>query len=375
MTEACPAETRRKDWINIVFLTLTPLIGIPGLILHTWHAGFAYWMLGLFVVMYSLVGLSICAGYHRFFAHKSYECAWPVQLFYAVFGAMAAQNSILKWSSGHRRHHLHSDTEWDPYSITRGFWWAHWLWIFHVDPAAENMENVADLQKNPIIRWQARWYKTILLVVGFGLPALIGAWFGDAVAGLLWGGFLRVALVHHSTFFINSLAHCCGTRSYDEEATARDNWAVALLTFGEGYHSFHHRFPADFRNGIRWYAWDPAKWFIGAMRWAGLASDLRTTAQPLIERERMKADVVRLEARIAQAEPSRMTEIRARIERAKAAFDHAMTLWRKQAEQRQQGLSKLWRETYRGYRQHMQEARREWRGVLQAITETGEPVA
>jgi stearoyl-CoA desaturase (Delta-9 desaturase) len=371
MTQPTAAE-RQKDWINIAFLTLTPILAVPVLAWYTIHTGFEWWMPALFLVMYCLVGLTVCAGYHRFFAHKSYEASRAVQIFYAIFGAMAAQNSILQWSSGHRRHHRYSESEWDPYSIKRGFWWAHFLWIFYVNPEDSKTDNVEDLKKNPIVRWQDRWYRTLLVVFGFGLPALVGAFFGDALAGLLWGGFLRIVVVHHSTFFVNSLAHHMGTRTYDDEATARDNWAVALLTFGEGYHSFHHRFPADFRNGIRWFAWDPAKWFIGALRLVGLASDLRTTPAPLIERERMKAAVIRLEARIARAEPVRMAEIRARIERARIAFDTAMTLLRLHAEERRQGLSKLARENYRAYRVRLKEARREWNEVLRAITEMGD---
>src|SRR5207249_3837757 len=97
-----------------------------------------WWMLALFVVMYSLTGLSICAGYHRYYSHKSYECSPIVQVFYALFGAMTAQNSALRWSSEHRRHHACSETDWDPYAITRGFWWAHIVWIFYVDPASSN---------------------------------------------------------------------------------------------------------------------------------------------------------------------------------------------------------------------------------------------
>ncbi len=269
-----------KDWVNIFFLTLTPVLAIPVLIWHTWHSGFHLWMPILFGIMYILTGLSICAGYHRYYSHKSYECAWPVQLFYAVFGAMAMQNSILSWCAGHRRHHAYAESDWDPYSIQRGFWWAHIIWIFNDNSATVKSDNVRELQKDPIVAWQHRWYKFIGLAAGLGIPARwdwIGV-FGNPLAGLLWGGFLRIVLVHHSTFSVNSLAHRFGSKAYDDESTARDNWAVALLTFGEGYHSFHHRFPADFRNGIRWFNWDPSKWFINALKWTGLASNLRSTA-------------------------------------------------------------------------------------------------
>jgi len=366
LSQAAIAEPPKKDWINIVFLTLTPILGVPVLAWYTWQTGFQWWMFALFLGLYCLTGLSICAGYHRFYSHKSYDCSWPVQLFYAIFGAMAAQNSILKWSAGHRRHHSFSETEWDPYSIKRGFWWAHFIWIFYVDPQTDNYENVKDLQKYAVARWQHKYYQAIVLAIGFGLPALIGWFCGDAIAGLLWGGFLRVVLVHHSTFFVNSLAHYMGSPTYDDSATARDNWAVALLTFGEGYHSFHHRFPADFRNGVRWYNWDPAKWFIQSLRVIGLATNLRATEAPRIEQARMEVAVKVLEAKLAKAEPTIGMEIRARIQRARTSFESALALWRKQKEERQQGVSSQWRETQRTYDMHLKQARQEWREVVRA---------
>jgi stearoyl-CoA desaturase (Delta-9 desaturase) len=266
------AVERPKDWVAIAFLTLTPLIGVVGTAVYTLRVGFAPWMLALLGVMYLLVGISICAGYHRYFAHKTYECARVVQVFYAVFGAMAAQSNVLDWCSGHRRHHNHVDADWDPYNIKRGFWWSHILWIFEKYPASH--DNVQDLLRNPIVRWQHRFTVPILVVGGFGVPAAVGWWYGDAWAGLLWGGFLRIVVCHHTTFFVNSAAHHFGEPTYDRTISARDNWLVALLTLGEGYHSFHHRFPGDYRNGIRWYQWDPAKWFIRGLAAVGLAHRL-----------------------------------------------------------------------------------------------------
>jgi len=288
-TPALPVQKPAIDHWLMGFLMLTPVIGVGGTAIYTYVHGFSLWMPLLALGMYVAVGLSICAGYHRFFSHKSYEAARPVQLFFAVFGAMAAQNSILWWASSHRTHHQYVDRDWDPYSIKRGFRWAHILWIFHRHDAPDVEGNAPDLLANPIVQWQARWYKVLVIVGGFGLPTMIGALFGDALAGLLWGGFLRLVVIHHTTFFVNSLAHYVGQPRYNAEVSARDNWAVALLTLGEGYHSFHHRFPADYRNGIRWFHWDPAKWFIVALRLVGLAGDLRSTPTPRVERARMDA--------------------------------------------------------------------------------------
>jgi stearoyl-CoA desaturase (Delta-9 desaturase) len=360
---ASPAQDVRAggiDWVPMVFLILTPIIGVAGTALYTYFHGFHLWMLLLAIGMYAAVGLSICAGYHRFFSHKSYEASPLVQIFFGFFGAMAAQNSILQWSASHRIHHQYVDRDWDPYSIKRGFWWAHILWIFYKHDAPDAEANAPDLLKNPVVLWQNRWYRVILIVGGFGLPTLIGALFGDALAGLLWGGFLRLAVVHHTTFFVNSLAHYMGKPTYNADVSARDNWAVALLTLGEGYHSFHHRFPADFRNGIRWYHWDPAKWFIRALRTMRLASDLRSATPPQVEQARMHAELREIEPQLAAAHGELADHARRLIADARGHLDTALALWRQHAEERTRGASSAWRETRRNARRHVREARRRW---------------
>jgi stearoyl-CoA desaturase (delta-9 desaturase) len=364
-----PSATREKDWVNILFLTFTPIIGVVGTLWYTLVVGFAWWMPVLLVSMYLAVGISICAGYHRLFSHKSYEASPLIQTFYAFFGAMAAQNSILWWSSSHRRHHKHVDQDWDPYNIKRGFWWAHMFWIFYRNPDSQDFENSPDLVKNRVVRWQHRWHKVILILGGFGIPTLIGAMFGHPVGGLLWGGFLRVVVIHHTTFFVNSLAHKVGEQSYSSDVSARDNWAVALVTLGEGYHSFHHRFPADFRNGIRWYQWDPAKWFIAGLKAVGLASDLRATPAPMIEQARLQAVIRDIDTRIDRASAPVGEEIRLRITRARESLDHAFALWRQQAQERARGISGAWRETRRNARKRVKQARREWRAAIRLLAQ------
>ncbi len=322
----------------------------------------------LTLALYLAVGFSICAGYHRFFSHMSYEASRPVQALYAIFGAMAAENSILWWSSSHRVHHKHVDRDWDPYNIRRGFWWAHIVWIFYKsDQAAANFDNAPDLLKNPVVMWQHRWYKVILIAGGFGLPAAVGALFGDPIAGLLWGGFLRILLIHHTTFFVNSLAHTLGTPKYNAEVSARDNWLVALLTLGEGYHSFHHRFPSDFRNGIRWYQWDPTKWLIRTLRSLGLARELRTATPPQIERARLEAALRQIEPKIAAAETPLRDELRRRLHTAMEHLETALKLWRQHLEEKAEGLSHRWRTTRRRSRRYVKQSRRQWRVVVRTL--------
>jgi len=367
-TDHPPEEApQKKDWGILLFLTFTPIIGFVGTGLYTWKQGFSLWMPMLAVAMYALVGLSICAGYHRFFSHKSYECAPIVQVFYAIFGAMAAQNSILWWSASHRVHHKYVDRDWDPYSIQRGFWWAHILWVFYKHSPPDVTGNAPDLLKNPIVMWQHRWYKVLLILGGFGIPTAIGWMFGDPLAGLLWGGFLRLVVVHHTTFFVNSLAHYVGKPRYNPEISARDNWAVALLTLGEGYHSFHHRFPADFRNGIRWYHWDPAKWFIRALFWTGLASALRSTPTPQVEQALRRGELGLVEARIEATPGTLSEELRRRGSAAQAHLEKAIKLWPQVLEQPATAPSSLSDTHRRTARYHLRESRREWKRLLQLL--------
>ena len=361
-------KKQKKDWVNIAFLSLTPVIGIVGTAAWTWTHGFHIWMLLLLLGMYAAVGFSICAGYHRFFSHKTYEASPLVQSFFAFFGAMAAENSILWWSSAHRVHHKYVDKDWDPYNIQRGFWWAHIVWIFVKNEKFDRtFANAPDLLKNPIVMWQNRWHKMILIGAGFGLPTLIGAAFGDPIAGLLWGGFLRIVVIHHTTFFVNSLAHTLGKPLFNADVSARDNWLVAMLTLGEGYHSFHHRFPNDFRNGIRWYQWDPSKWLITAFRSLGLASDLRTAPLPQIEQARMQAALRVVKSQIESTPGSLGDELRRRAHVAMEHLETALKLWRQYAEEKAEGVSKSWRETRRTARQHVQQSRRQWKWVVRTL--------
>lgn len=360
-------ETKPRIHVPLMsFLMLTPVIGIVGTAVYTYMHGFALWMPLLTLGLYAAVGISICAGYHRFFSHKSYEAHPIVQAFFAFFGAMAAENSILEWSSQHRTHHKHADKDWDPYNIKRGFWWAHFLWIFYKnDEKDATYENAPDLKANRIVMWQHRWNKVLLIAGGFGIPTLIGAAFGDPIAGLLWGGFTRIVVIHHTTFFVNSLAHYLGKPVFNAEASARDNWLVALATLGEGYHSFHHRFPADFRNGILWYQWDPAKWFIASLKSVGLASDLLTTPLPQIEQARMRAALRVVEPKMATATGTLAEEARRRLRVAADQLERAIALWRRAIEERAQGIN--WRHTKKASARHVRRSRRHWQRAVRIL--------
>jgi stearoyl-CoA desaturase (delta-9 desaturase) len=284
---------KKKDWVRIAFFILTPVIGIGGTAAYAMAFGVRAWQPALFLALYAAIGVSVTAGYHRLFAHRSYECHPAVQVFYLFFGAMALQNSILAWASDHRLHHRHVDRDWDPYNIQRGGWWAHIVWIFYKNDPDRRYDDVPDLARNPLVRLQHRFSSAIGIVGGLGIPTAVGWAFGDPLGGLLWGGFLRLVVIHHTTFFVNSIAHLYGTRPYTEAISARDNAWVALVTNGEGYHNFHHKFPSDFRNGVRWYHWDPTKWLISSLAFVGLARDLRKTPNDAIVKTRLRVQNAR----------------------------------------------------------------------------------
>jgi stearoyl-CoA desaturase (delta-9 desaturase) len=307
----------------------------------------------------------VTAGYHRCFAHKSYVSHPALQAWYLFMGAMALQNSALKWSSDHRDHHRYVDKDWDPYSIKRGGLWAHILWLFYAEAAERTYENVPDLQANKLVRWQYRWNNWIGIVAGLGIPTLVGAFFGRPVGGLLWGGFLRIVVIHHTTFMVNSVAHLWGSRPYTEENSARDNGLLAFVTNGEGYHNFHHKFPSDFRNGVRWYQWDPTKWLIAALGLTGLAADLRKTPRALIETSRLRMKLAKAEIRLASAPAGLAAEIRPYMERARHAIDRALEAWQA-VDARRRELVARGRSASSELARALRKQRRESRSVLAA---------
>ena len=176
----------RLDLLNSAFLTGTPVLAIVGLIWYSIRVGISWVEPIIFIGMYLASGLSITAGYHRLFSHRTHKAAWPLRLFYALFGAAAFQNSAIKWCSDHRRHHSKTDTGEDPYSVTHGFFWAHMGWVM-VDEGDDNIEKVEDLQNDPILAWQERNIFKIGFVIGILFPAFLGYLFIGGWAGFFGG--------------------------------------------------------------------------------------------------------------------------------------------------------------------------------------------
>ncbi|MGC6456488.1 MAG: fatty acid desaturase [Coraliomargaritaceae bacterium] len=277
-----------KHWETFAFIALYHLLLL--VLIPYCIPVFSWTAFTFFLVTYIIGGMSITVGYHRLYAHKAYS-ANPVFEWGILLGStLAFEMSALGWSHDHRNHHNHVDTERDPYSIKKGFWYAHVFWLFDCDRTFdENL--VSDLIKNPRVVFQDKYYLQLTVAVNLALFFLGWYLMGSALASFYFGFLLRMAFIHHCTWFINSLCHTHGSKTYARELSAVDNAVLALLTFGEGYHNYHHAFAADYRNGIRWYHFDPSKWTIWVASKLGLVSKLRsintlTVQKSLVQKDR-----------------------------------------------------------------------------------------
>lgn len=260
---------------------------VPGIFIITYHVllvvgWFLYFstctpsagMITVSIVLFFLTGMSITAGYHRYYAHTTYKAHPAVEWFLVFFGSMSAQGSVLRWAFDHRLHHAYVDTDRDPYTVKDGFWHAHVLWLFN-KPLEIDKKVVPDLVKNPIVAFQHKHYAACMVGSNVFMFLLVGWLFNDYLGAFVLAWWTRLFMLHHSTWFINSLAHYWGARTFSKEHTAVDNYIISLLTFGEGYHNYHHTFANDYRNGIRWYHFDPTKWLIWALNRVGLTYNLK----------------------------------------------------------------------------------------------------
>jgi stearoyl-CoA desaturase (delta-9 desaturase) len=363
------AARPRINWLNLIFLMGTLLIALVGTPWYLVKFGLGWPEALTCLILWLFVGLSVTAGYHRLFAHKTYQAAWPVRLFLLVFGAGALENSVLNWAADHRIHHAHVDEERDPYNITKGFWWAHMGWIFFENeeiPASV----VRDLSEDPLVRWQSKYYALIGLGVALGIPLLVGFLTGRVLGCLLIGGVLRIVISHHGTFFINSLCHMVGRRPYSTEHSARDSPIMAVLAFGEGYHNYHHSFPFDYRNGVKVWQFDPAKWMIWTLSRVGLAQDLRRAPEAAVLKAKIEVQFEHAKERLQQVVHDFREHHEARLHEAYASLQTALheliSLQRRQKPKAAPaGEEALPHETRLGmsYRA-LEEAMREWKRTL-----------
>jgi stearoyl-CoA desaturase (Delta-9 desaturase) len=292
----------RVNWLVSSFLIGTLFLSITAVPTYLWFFGIDRFQIVLFFVMLAACGFSITLGYHRLFSHLTFQAHWIVRFFTVIFGAASFENSVLLWACEHRSHHKHVDHDDDPYCINKGLFYAHMGWLMFKLKPLPSFENVADLKKDPLLVWQDRYIHLIAVLVSFVLPASIGFLWGGwkaALGAFLIAGALRVVLVQHATFCINSLCHYIGAQPYSSKCTARDSWILAIVTFGEGYHNYHHEFQHDYRNGVKPWQIDPTKWIIWILSKIGLVSNLRRVPTEKIVLAELAEAKRRLEATLA----------------------------------------------------------------------------
>ncbi|MBL9170265.1 MAG: fatty acid desaturase [Verrucomicrobiales bacterium] len=334
-------------WTNSTFLISTLVLTLTAVPWYLWRFGLSWFQGILFLLFFIATGLSITLGYHRLFSHFSFRASWPVKLFTLLFGAAAFENSALSWSADHRRHHKFVDDEGDPYNINKGFFHAHMGWImFKVRTAT--VENVPDLLRDRLVMWQHNNYVSIAVGVSFLLPALIGyAWGGWQVAlgSLLIAGVARVVFVQHMTFFINSLCHTLGNRPYSSRCTARDSALMAVFTFGEGYHNFHHEFQYDYRNGVKPWQFDPTKWSIWLLEKVGLAAQLRRVPTERIMLAEIAEKQRQMDQRLAEGKFTLPAQWGVRLQTAQQQLHHAVEIWEQKKTEYTRCMEQKWEES------------------------------
>ncbi len=222
----------------------------------------------LFLAVFMLQGFGITAGYHRYFAHRSFKTSRGFQFVLAVLGTLAVQKGVLWWTAHHRRHHRCADAEGDPHSPRDGVVWSHMGWFLSAQAEATDPAAIGDLTGFPELVWLDRNFVTPPLLLAVGLSAAFG-W-----TGLLWGFCLGTTAAWHLTYAVNSLGHRRGSRRYDTADDSRNSFALALFTFGEGWHNNHHRFPSSSRQGLLWWEIDWTYYALRGLLLSGLVWDL-----------------------------------------------------------------------------------------------------
>ena len=363
-------------WLNSSFLIGTFLATLFGVPAYLWAFGFDWFQFAMFFFFFVSTTMSITLGYHRLFSHLTFAATWPVKVYTLLFGAAAFEGSALSWCADHRRHHKFVDHDEDPYDISKGLFHAHIGWLlFRMGPDTP-LTWVRDLQKDKLVMFQHRYYIPLAIIMGFGVPTLIGGlwngWIG-ALGGFLIIGAARIVCVHHVTFCINSLCHWIGSRPYSGICSARDSFLMAIFTMGEGYHNYHHEFQHDYRNGVKPWQWDPTKWMIWTLNKLGLVSRLRTVPIERIVKAEIQEHARQLQEKLARSPHPLSESVRETMEAAQIKLEAAMTRWQAQLEEYRTAAELRRNDLENRYKQvkanlqvsadHLREAIEEWRAA------------
>ena len=308
----------RADHDDIVYPSAIPFVIVHLLCFAAIWTGVTAEALIICASLYFLRIFAIGAGYHRYFSHRAYSTSRAFQFVLAFLSQTTTQKSVLWWAGKHRHHHLHSDTSEDLHSPRQsGFLYAHFGWIFSRRQDTVDFVKVADLAKYPELMWLHRFELVPAVVLGT-IAFLIGGW-----PGLIVGFFWSTVLVSHATFSINSLAHLHGRKRYVTGDDSRNNWLLALITMGEGWHNNHHAFQSSVRQGFRWWEVDPTFYILKALSWSGLIWDLKTPPEAVLRNEQ------RLGARVIERAASELAasfNIEQIAASLRSALDHGPSL-------------------------------------------------
>jgi stearoyl-CoA desaturase (delta-9 desaturase) len=294
VAEESPTCTSQLTRLVILLAVILPFFGFILAIVSFWGWGCNWMIIGLLAVMYVLTGLGITVGYHRLFTHQAFETSRVVKFIFGILGSMAVQGPLLRWVALHRLHHQCSDHDGDPHSPThhgqgiigvfRGLFHAHMGWLFTRE-TPDLARYVKDLRKSKMIRSVSALFP-LWVVMGLTIPTLlgwlmVGGWQG-ALLGLIWGGLARIFLVHHVTWSINSVCHLWGHQPYKVKDHSKNNFIIAVLALGEGWHNNHHAFPTSARHGLRWWQFDFSFLVIRIMAFLHLVWKVKVPAKQLI---------------------------------------------------------------------------------------------
>jgi len=274
---------RRVEWLRTL-----PFIGMHLMCAGVIWVGVSSTALLVAAALYVLRLVAITGFYHRYFSHRTFRTSRALQFVFAVLGTMAVQRGPLWWAAHHRHHHAHADEENDSHSPTQhGFWWSHVGWFMNRSNFRTRSELIQDLTRYPELRWLDRFD----IVPPIALAVLLYVCGGAQL--LIWGFFISTVLLHHVTFTVNSLAHRFGRRRYATSDDSRNNWWIALLTFGEGWHNNHHHFPGSVRQGFYWWEIDLTYYLLRAMAACGLVWDLKSVPARIRAARQIRAGTLR----------------------------------------------------------------------------------
>ncbi len=256
-----------------------PLLGTVIAMQQLWSDWLGWKELALFVGFYFITGMGITMGFHRLLTHRSFESHPAVKVGVLIAGCMAAQGRPIDWAANHLKHHAFSDKEGDPHSPLEGLFHAHLGWFFSGQPADREKYGARFMSDRAIVfidKTTVLW-----LVLGLFIPYLIAGW-----QGFLWGGLVRMAFLNHATFAVNSICHAFGSRDFDTKDESRNNWIIAFLTLGEGWHNNHHAFPAMAYHGMNWRQFDATAVMIKLLVFLRLARNPKVPQPELVARRK-----------------------------------------------------------------------------------------